>query len=135
MGTLHANSPREALSRLESMITMGGFLLPAKTIREMIAASIDIILQVERLRDGSRRITNITEVIGTEGEVITTQDIFIFDIVGEDQNGRILGHHRSTGIGRPKFWERAHYFNDDIRLASALDAANAAAPDLVGQVR
>ncbi len=135
MGTLHANSPREALSRLESMITMGGFSLPAKTIREMIAASIDVILQVERLRDGSRRITNITEVIGTEGEVITTQDIFVFDIVGEDQNGRINGHHRSTGIGRPKFWERAHYFNEDVRLAAALDSANAAAPDAAGQGR
>ena len=135
MGTLHANSPREALSRLESMITMGGFSLPAKTIREMIAASIDVILQVERLRDGSRRITNITEVVGTEGEVITTQDIFVFDIIGEDQNGRITGLHRSTGIGRPKFWERAHYFNDDVRLANALDAANAAAPDLAGQGR
>ncbi len=133
MGTLHANSPREALSRLESMITMGGFSLPAKTIREMIATSIDVILQVERLRDGSRRITNITEVMGTEGEVITTQDIFVYDIMGEDQNGRIIGQHRSTGIGRPKFWERAHYFNEDVRLASALDAANAAAPDL--QVR
>ena len=125
MGTLHANSPREALSRLESMITMGGFTLPAKTIREMIAASIDVILQVERLRDGSRRITNITEVVGTEGEVITTQDIFVYEIIGEDQNGRIIGRHRSTGIGRPKFWERARYFNEDVRLASALDAANA----------
>ncbi len=136
MGTLHSNSPREALSRLESMITMGGFALPAKTIREMIAASIDVVLQVERLRDGTRRITNITEVIGTEGEVITTQDIFVFDIIGEDQNGRINGIHRSTGIGRPKFWERAHYFNEDVRLANALDAANAAASDAaVGQVR
>ena len=135
MGTLHANSPREALSRLESMITMGGFSLPAKTIREMIATSIDVILQVERLRDGSRRVTNITEVIGTEGEVITTQDIFVYDITGEDQNGRITGMHRSTGIGRPKFWERAHYFNEDVRLATALDAANAAAPELAERVR
>ncbi len=135
MGTLHANSPREALSRLESMITMGGFALPARTIREMIATSIDVVVQVERLRDGSRRVTNVTEVIGTEGEVITTQDIFVFDIIGEDQNGRITGVHRSTGIGRPKFWERAHYFNEDVRLAAALDSANNAAPELAGQVR
>ena len=125
MGTLHANSPREALSRLESMITMGGFTLPAKTIREMIATSIDVIVQVERLRDGTRRITNVTEVVGTEGEVITTQDIFVYEIIGEDQNGRIIGRHRSTGIGRPKFWERARYFNEEVRLASALDSANA----------
>ena len=135
MGTLHANTPREAMSRLESMITMGGFALPSRTIREMIATSIDVIIQVERLRDGSRRITNITEVVGTEGEVITTQDIFIYDILGEDQNGRITGRHRSTGIGRPKFWDRARYFNEDVRLAAALDSANAEAPDLAGQAR
>jgi pilus assembly protein CpaF len=125
MGTLHANSPREALSRLESMITMGGFQLPSKTIREMIAASIDVVVQVERLRDGSRRLTHVTEIVGTEGDVITTQDIFLYDILGEDQNGRISGRHRSTGIGRPKFWDRARYFNEEGRLAAALDAANA----------
>ena len=125
MGTLHANSPREAMARLESMITMGGFSLPAKTIREMIANSIDIIIQTERLRDGSRRVTYVTEVIGTEGEVITTQDIFVYEILGEDQNGKIKGRHRSTGIGRPKFWERARYYNEEGRLAAALDSANA----------
>jgi pilus assembly protein CpaF len=124
MGTLHANSPREALSRLESMITMGGFALPAKTIREMIANSIDVIIQAARLRDGSRRITHVTEVVGTEGDVIITQDIFVYDIVGEDANGRILGQHRSTGIGRPRFWDRARYYNEEQRLAAALDAAN-----------
>jgi pilus assembly protein CpaF len=135
MGTLHANSPREALSRIESMITMGGFSLPSKTIREMIATSIDVIVQAERLRDGSRRITNITEVVGTEGDVITTQDIFVYEILGEDANGRILGRHRSTGIGRPKFWDRARYFGEDIRLAAALDAANADAPEFGAQAR
>jgi pilus assembly protein CpaF len=124
MGTLHANSPREAMSRIESMITMGGFTLPAKTVREMIASSIDVIIQVARLRDGSRRITHVTEVVGTEGDVITTQDIFVYDMAGEDANGRIIGQHRSTGIGRPKFWDRARYFNEDKRLAAALDASN-----------
>jgi pilus assembly protein CpaF len=123
MGTLHANTPRECLSRIESMITMGGFSLPSRTLREMIVNSIDVIIQVMRLRDGSRRITHITEVIGLEGDVITTQDVFLYDIVGEDQNGRIIGRHRSTGIGRPKFWERARYFNEENRLAAALDAA------------
>ena len=68
MGTLHANNPREALSRLESMITMGGFTLPSRTIREMISASVDVVVQAARLRDGSRRITHITEVLGLEGE-------------------------------------------------------------------
>ncbi|MBN8999557.1 MAG: CpaF family protein [Rhizobiales bacterium] len=123
MGTLHANSPREATSRLESMITMGGFNLPSKTLKEMIVNSIDVIVQVMRLRDGSRRITHITEVLGMEGEVITMQDLFVFDVVGEDVNGRIIGRHRSTGIGRPAFWDRARYFNEENRLAAALDAA------------
>ena len=123
MGTLHANSPREALSRLESMITMGGFSLPARTIREMIVSSVDVIIQAARLRDGSRRITHVTEVLGMEGEVITTQDVMLYDITGEDANGRLKGRHRSTGIGRPRFWERARYYNEEVRLAAALDAA------------
>jgi pilus assembly protein CpaF len=123
MGTLHANNPREGLSRLESMITMGGFSLPSKTIREMIVASVDVIVQAARLRDGSRRITHITEVVGMEGDVIVTQDIFVFDIVGEDANGRLIGQHRSTGIGRPRFWDRARYYGEEQRLAAALDAA------------
>jgi len=126
MGTLHANNPREALSRCESMITMGGFALPSRTIREMICASIDVIIQAARLRDGSRRITHITEVMGMEGETIITQDLFVYDLLGEDQNGNILGRHRSTGIGRPRFWDRARYYGEDRRLAAALDAAEVA---------
>ncbi len=124
MGTLHANSPREALSRIESMITMGGFTLPSKTLREMIVSSIDVIVQSARLRDGTRRITHITEVLGMEGDVVITQDLFIYDIIGEDTNGRIIGRHRSTGIGRPGFWDRARYYGEEARLAAALDAAD-----------
>ena len=124
MGTLHANSPREAISRLEAMITMGGFNLPAKTIREMIVGSVDVIIQATRLRDGSRRITHITEVTGMEGDVVTTQDLFVYEIKGEDANGNILGVHKSTGIGRPNFWERARYYNEESNLAQALDAAS-----------
>ncbi len=124
MGTLHANSPREALSRIEGMITMGGFNLPPRTIREMIVSSIDVIIQVARLRDGTRRISHVTEVIGTEGDVITLQDLFVYDLVGEDASGRIQGRHRSTGIARPGFWDRARYFGEEKRLASALDAAD-----------
>ena len=123
MGTLHANSPREALSRLESMITMGGFSLPSKTIKEMICGSIDVIVQASRLRDGSRRITHITEVVGMEGDVIITQDLFVYEIVGEDNSGKILGRHRSTGIARPHFWDRARYYNEERRLADALEKA------------
>lgn len=122
MGTLHANSPRECLSRLESMITMGGFALPSRTIREMICSSVDVIIQAARLRDGSRRITHITEVLGMEGDVIITQDIMLYDILGEDAAGKLLGQHRSTGIGRPRFWERARYYGEEQRLAAALDA-------------
>ena len=123
MGTLHANSPREALSRLESMITMGGFSLPSKTIREMITSSVDIIIQAARLRDGSRRITHVTEVMGLEGDVIITQDLLLYELLGEDASGRLKGRHRSTGVGRPRFWERARYFGEEARLAAALDAA------------
>ena len=123
MGTLHANSPREALSRLESMITMGGFSLPAKTIREMIVGSIDVIIQATRLRDGSRRITHVTEVIGMEGDVIVTQDLLKYEMDGEDAQGNIIGEHRSTGIARPAFWDQARYFNLEKELAQALDEA------------
>jgi pilus assembly protein CpaF len=123
MGTLHANSPRESISRLESMITMGGYGLPTKTIREMIVGSIDVIIQAARLRDGSRRITHVTEVVGLEGEVIITQDLFVYEIQGEDKDGRVLGRHRSTGIARPRFWDRARYYGLERELAEALDAA------------
>ncbi|WP_404400036.1 CpaF family protein [Pelagibacterium halotolerans] len=124
MGTLHANSPREALSRLESMITMGGFALPSRTIREMIVSSIDVIVQAARLRDGSRRITHISEVLGMEGDVIVTQDIFLYDILGEDAHGNLMGRHRSTGITKPNFTEKARYFNEEAALVDALERAN-----------
>ncbi len=123
MGTLHSNSPREAISRLESMIMMGGYQLPVRTIREMITGSIDIIVQVARLRDGSRKVTHITEVLGMEGDVVTLQNLIVYDITGEDANGRIIGRHRSTGIARPRFWERAQYYGQENELAAALASA------------
>ncbi len=105
------------------MITMGGFALPPKTLRDMIVSSIDVIVQAARLRDGSRRITHITEVVGIEGDVIITQDLFLYEVTGEDAAGRLVGSHHSTGIGRPRFWERARYYGEEVRLAAALDAA------------
>jgi pilus assembly protein CpaF len=106
MGTLHANTPREALSRLESMITMGGYTLPSKTIREMICSSVDVVIQAARLRDGSRRITHVTEIVGMEGDVITLQDLFLFDYsAGIDEEGHFLGGLKSTGL-RPRFLDR-----------------------------
>ncbi len=122
MGTIHSNSPRECLNRIESMIAMGGFSLPQKTVREIITGSIDIIIQAMRMRDGSRRITHITEVIGMEGDVIITQDLVLYNVKGEDSNGKLIGQHNSTGIGRPHFWDRARYYGEETRLAAALDA-------------
>ena len=87
-----------------------------------------MVIQAARLRDGSRKITHVTEVLGMEGDVIITQDLFVYDMVGEDAKGNIIGQHRSTGIGRPRFWDRARYFGEEKRLAAALDASNAAEP-------
>lgn len=122
MGTIHSNSPRECLNRMESMVAMGGYTLPQKTVREIIVGSVDVIIQAARLRDGSRRITHITEVVGMEGDVIITQDLVLYNIKGEDMNGRLIGEHVSTGIGRPHFWERARYYGEEQRLATALEA-------------
>jgi pilus assembly protein CpaF len=123
MGTVHANNPREALSRLESLVSTGGFSLPSRTIREIICSSVDVIIQAQRLRDGSRRITHITQIVGMEGDLPITQDLFVYDVEGEDEAGRIIGRHRSTGIRRPRFWDRARYYGEEKRLAAALDAA------------
>ncbi|TIR75538.1 MAG: CpaF family protein [Mesorhizobium sp.] len=122
MGTIHSNSPRECLNRIESMIAMGGYSLPQRTVREIVVGSVDVIIQAARLRDGSRRITHITEVIGMEGDVIITQDLVLYNIKGEDASGRLIGEHVSTGIGRPHFWDRARYYGEEQRLANALEA-------------
>jgi len=103
--TGHANTPRDMLSRLETMVLMAGMDLPVRAIREQIASAVDLIVQQSRLRDGTRRITHLTEVQGMEGDVITLQDIFIFDQTGKDENGKIMGRIRPTGI-RPKFLEK-----------------------------
>ena len=78
------------------------------------------------MRDGTRKITHITEVLGMEGDVIITQDLFVYDMLDEDSAGKIVGRHRSTGIGRPKFWDRARYYGEEKRLAAALDKAEVA---------
>ena len=119
MGTIHANTPRDALSRVENMVAMGGYNLPAKAVREQIASAVNVIVQASRLRDGTRKITHITEVIGMEGDVITLQDLFVFEYEGEDSRGRIIGRHRPTGL-RPAFWDRARYYGLDRDLAEAL---------------
>ena len=104
--TLHANSPRDALSRLETMVLMAGVDLPTRAIREQAASALDLIVHQSRLRDGTRRITHITEVTGMESDVITLQDLFLFDYAaGVDEDGKFLGTLRPTGI-RPTFLQR-----------------------------
>ena len=104
--TVHANSPRDALSRLETMVLMAGMDLPVRAIREQIASAVDLIVQQSRLRDGTRRITHITEVTGMEGDVVSLQDMFVFDFrAGQDEYGRLRGGLSSTGL-RPASCDR-----------------------------
>jgi len=103
--TIHSNSPRDSLTRLESMILMTGVDLPESAMRFMVSSALDLIIQISRLADGSRKITSICEVVGMEGNVITLQDIFVFEKRGIDKNGKVLGRFRATGI-RPTFSER-----------------------------
>jgi len=109
MCTLHANTPREAITRLENMVAMANFALPSRAVRTQIASAVHLIIQISRMRDGMRRITNITEVVGMEGEIITTQPLFEFEFKGEDSGGKLVGDFRSTGL-RPHFLPRAEYF-------------------------
>ena len=119
MGTLHANRPREALTRLENMVTMGSSNLPPKAIRSQIAGSLQMIVQISRMRDGVRRITHITEVIGMEGEVVITQDLFTYEFKGEATDGGLSGTFKSTGL-RPHFLPRAAYYGLDKVLMEAI---------------
>ena len=109
MTTLHSNSPRDSLSRLETMVLMAGMDLPARSIREQVTSAIDLLVHQERMRDGTRKIVNITEISGMEGDVITTTDIFTFEQTGMD-DGKIIGRVRPTGL-RPKFMEKIEASN------------------------
>jgi pilus assembly protein CpaF len=118
--TGHANSPRDMLSRLETMVMMAGMELPVRAIRDQIASAVDLIVQQTRLRDGSRKIVKVTEVQGMEGDIITLQDIFSFEQEGLDQDGNIIGEFKPTGI-RPKFIER--FKAEGIELPANIFAA------------
>lgn len=120
--TGHANTPRDMMARLETMVLMAGMELPVRAIREQISSAIDVVVQQSRMRDGSRKITHICEVLGMEGDVITLQDIFLFHQTGKDNQGRITGEFRPTGI-RPKFYDR--FDASGIHLA----------PDIFGERR
>ncbi|MDH5614956.1 MAG: CpaF family protein, partial [Acidimicrobiia bacterium] len=118
MTTIHSNSPRDTLARIETMVLMAGFDLPVRAIREQVASAVNLIVHQTRLRDGSRRITHITEIEGMEGEIITLQDLFLFDFgMGVDENGRYLGRLKATGI-RPTF--SGHLEDFGIKLPSNL---------------
>jgi pilus assembly protein CpaF len=119
MGTVHANRPREALTRLENMIGMSGINLPAKAVRTQIAAAIDMIVQVSRMRDGKRRITSIVEIVGMEGDVITTQELFNYVFESEDADGNLIGHYESSGL-RPHFAAKAAYFGLERALMEVI---------------
>ncbi|MBV8338124.1 MAG: CpaF family protein, partial [Alphaproteobacteria bacterium] len=119
MSTIHANSPREALTRLENMIGMTGINLPSRAVRTQIAAAVNLIAQVNRMRDGVRRVTHLMEVVGMEGETITTQELFAFQFQGETTEGTLRGVFKSSGI-RPYFLPRAEYYGLDRPLLEVI---------------
>ena len=122
MGTVHANNPREAISRMENMIAMGGSNLPAKAVREQIASAVNVIIQVQRLRDGSRKVTHISEITGMEGEVVTMQDLFKLEFLGEDDQGHLVTKLRSTGL-RPGFFDKARQYGMHEQVMEAMEEA------------
>jgi len=109
MTTIHANTPRDALTRLENMVGMGGMTLPPKAMRQQISSAIAVVIQVSRMTDGKRKLVSIQEITGMEGEIITMQEIFTYEKTGIAQDGTVLGHFRATGI-RPKFMQRLKTF-------------------------
>ncbi len=123
MGTIHANTPRDALTRLENMVAMSGFKLPAEAVREQIQSAIHLIVQVTRMRDGKRRITQVTEITGMEGEVVTTQDLFKYVFDGETDDGELAGRFECSHL-RPFFTPRAEYFGLGTRLLEAMGCRN-----------
>lgn len=122
MGTVHANNPREALSRMENMIAMGGLNLPLSAVREQIAGAVNVIIQVQRLRDGSRKVTHISEITGMEGDVVTMQDLFVLEITGEDENGKLITNLRSSGL-RPSFYDKARQYGVEKLVLDAMEEA------------
>ena len=111
--TIHANSPRDSLSRLETMIQMTGMRLSDRAMRQQIASAVNLVIQVARLTDGTRRVTSISEITGMEGEMITMQEIFMFERTGVDSVGKVIGRFRSTGI-RPRFAERLKQYGMNL---------------------
>jgi len=132
--TIHANTPRDTLARLETLVLMSGVDLPQRAIREQIASAIHVIVQQSRLRDGSRRITNITEILGREGDTITLQDVFLFEEQGMDGQGRIVGRLAPTGI-RPSAMAKIYSRKVPLNPALAALYPDRKAPDFTVGVR
>jgi pilus assembly protein CpaF len=123
--TLHANTPRDALSRLETMISMANLDLPERAMRQQIASAINVVIQVSRMSDGTRKIMQLSEIVGMEGDIITMQDIFVYEREGIGPDEKVLGHFRATGI-RPRFSERLKAFGIDL---SSLLFSNLSSPE------
>jgi pilus assembly protein CpaF len=119
MCTLHANSPREAITRMENMVGMAASNLPSKAVRAQIVGAVNLVLQVSRMRDGIRRVTHVTEIVGMEGDVVTTQDLFTFEYQGENRDGTLIGVFKPAPV-RPYFIKRAAYFGLDRALMAAM---------------
>ena len=113
MATVHSNSPRDALTRLENMLGMAGMQLPPKAMRQQIASALSAVIQIGRLSDGRRKVVSLCEITGMEGDVITLQDIFLFRQTGIDAQGQVLGTFRATGV-RPRFLERLRSFGVEL---------------------
>jgi pilus assembly protein CpaF len=113
MTTVHANTPRDALTRLENMIGMGGLTLPPKAMRQQISSAITVVIQASRMPDGKRKVVSIQELTGMEGDIITMQEIFAYEKTGIASDGTVLGHFRATGI-RPKFVQRLKVFGIEV---------------------
>jgi pilus assembly protein CpaF len=123
MSTIHANNTRDALTRIENMVQMGNMGLPSRAIKTQIIGAVDLILQVERHRDGGRRVTQVTDVVGLEGDVVILNDLFQFEFTGETPEGRLSGTYK-MGRGRPSFWERLVYFGMDRAWVAAMEETN-----------
>jgi pilus assembly protein CpaF len=122
MSTVHANTTRDAVSRIENMVQMGNMGLPSRSIRQQFVGAVDLVVQVERHRDGKRRVTQVTDVCGLEGETVILNDVFSFVVDGETQTGGLMGHYKISRA-RPSFHQRLTYFGLDRAWSAALEEA------------
>src|SRR4051794_21923606 len=132
LSTVHANAPRDALSRIETMVLMAGYDLPVRAIRQQVASALDLIVQIERLSDGTRRVVAITDVLRMEGDVITTQDLFTFEVGDVTAQGSVVGELRSTGL-QPAFMPKLE--RRGVKLPTALQPSPRPPVDAAARVR